>query len=150
MGRGGRLLAVRARAGVPRPWVLTHAAARVEGKNGAAVAGLLEGVGAAVAREEGVVVGGGVRVRVLVAEEDGGGGLRREGVVQVADKKEQYYHFVKYERKQARKSVLWIRIRIKVFSWIRHRIRIRISLQMTSKNVTSMEYETILELFQGF
>jgi hypothetical protein len=41
-----------------------------------------------------VVVGGGVRVRVLVTEEDGGGGLRREGVVQVADKKGQYYHFV--------------------------------------------------------
>ncbi len=34
-----------------------------------------------------MVVGGGVRVRVLVAEEDGGGGLRREGVVQVAEKK---------------------------------------------------------------
>jgi hypothetical protein len=90
MGRGCRLLAVRARAGVPRPRILPPVAARVEGKNGAAVAGLLEGGGAAVAGEEGVVVGGGVRVRVLVAEEDGGGGLRREGVVQVADKKEQY------------------------------------------------------------
>jgi hypothetical protein len=94
MGRGGRLLAVRARARVPRPRVLAPVAARVEGKNGTAVAAGLEGGGAAVAREEGVVVGGGVRVRVLVAEEDGGGGLRREGVVQVADKKEQYYHFV--------------------------------------------------------
>jgi len=86
MGRGGRLLAVRARARVPRSRVLAAAAARVEGKNGAAVAGLLEG-GAAVAGEEGVVVGGGVRVRVLVTKEDRGGGLRREGVVQVAGKK---------------------------------------------------------------
>ena len=37
-----------------------------------------------------------------------------------------------------------IRIRIKMISWIRNRIRIRITLQKC------MEYEPILALFQGF
>jgi hypothetical protein len=35
-------------------------------------------------------------------------------------------------------AVLWIRIRIKVISWIRNRIGIRINLQMVSQNVWNM------------